>query len=230
MKKLFVLLSLFMGGNLLAQQGHIEITPVYNGFRDVITYDARNNKISDIEQEFLNGRWQNIGINKTTYDEHNNALSSISQYGWQCFFTYDKRNNRTGFRRQYKHDSGYVNVEQYFYTYDTSNTKTSELLQTWDGKQWVNKSKQTFSHTLRLEETWDGKEWVNSRQTIYTYDDRGNAKCTLAQNWNGKEWVNSERWLYTFDANNKQTSYTDQVWNGTEWGPWQPMRDGIPRK
>jgi hypothetical protein len=230
MKKLLVLLCLLIGGNLFAQQGRTEITHVYNGFRNVITYDARNDKVSDIEQEFLNNEWRNIGINKATYNDHHKVLSSISQYGWQCFFTYDKRNNMSCFLRQYKQDSAYVNVEQYFYTYDTNNKRASELLQTWNGTEWVNKSLQFFKYDVHLTQTWDGKQWANSRQIKYTYDDRGNNTSQLAQTWNGKEWVNSERWTYIFDASNNQTSYTDEVWTGTEWGPWQPMRDGVPGK
>jgi len=121
-------------------------------------------------------------------------------------------------------------VEQYFYTYDTNNKRASELLQTWNGTEWVNKSQQFFKDDVHLAQTWDGEQWVNSRQIKYTYDDRGNNTSQLAQNWNGKEWVNSERWTYVFDADNNQTSYTDEVWNGTQWGPWQPMRDGVPGK
>ncbi len=42
--------------SLLAQQGRIDTTAPHNGFRNVMTYDAHDNKVSDIEQELLNGK------------------------------------------------------------------------------------------------------------------------------------------------------------------------------
>jgi len=210
---------------LFAQGARTEITTPFNGFRHVITYDAHNNQTSDTEQEFLNNHWQSIGINRTTYDDRNNILSSLSQYGWQCFYTYDKRNNRTSMVRQYKQDTGYVNVERYYYTYDTNNKKTSERQQEWKGQQWVNMTQIFYSHEMKLSEMWDGKEWVNSTKDTFTYDDRGNTICQLEQYWDGKQWVNSQRWLYTFDLDNKQGSYTNEVWRNNNWGPWEPIAD-----
>lgn len=108
MKKLLVVpLSCFAFaiGNISAQVGHTDTTAPYNGFRNVITYDARNNKISDIEQEFIGNAWHSFGINKATYNEHSNILNSISQYGWKNFFTYDSRNNMTSRMTQYWRDS-----------------------------------------------------------------------------------------------------------------------------
>jgi len=230
-KLLIILLCCFpFSLTLSAQHGHTEITPVYNGFRDVITYDEQNNKISDIEQEFTNNAWHNIGINKAAYDTHNNVISSVSQYGWQCFFSYDTHNNLTCWIRQYKHDSAYANYEQYFYTYDTGKTKKSEILQTWNGKEWVNKSKKMFSHDSNLEQVWSGKEWVNSSHTLYTYNIKGNKTCVLLQYWMDSVWVNRERWLTTYDANNKEASYTDQIWEDKCWVPWQAMKDGVPNR
>jgi hypothetical protein len=229
MKKLLVLLQCYFilaWGSASAQ--HTEITAVYNGFRDVITYDARNNKISDVEQEQIGNIWKDIGSNKTIYDEHNNVLSAVSQYGWQNFFTYDARNNRTSMLRQYKQDSGYVNYDQYFYTYDSANKKTGEVLQKWDGEQWVNNSQSFFGHERFLQQNWNGKEWINASQRIYTYDARGNKICELYQNWKDDKWVNIERWSYTYNDQNTQLTYVDEIWDGTSWGPWQPMRDGIP--
>jgi len=220
---------LLSGGAAFAQQEHTEITPVYNGFRHVITYDERNNKICDIEQEFLNNKWTTIETEKTAYNAANKVTWFISPI-WQNFFTYDARNNLLSFTRQYKYDSVYVNTERYFYTYDSNNTKTREIIQRWTNGEWVNKSRTTISPALQISQVWDSTQWINSVQQTLTHDARGNIICQLSQRWDGKQWENVERWTYTFDANNKQLTYVDEIWDGKKWGPWQPMRDPVPVK
>lgn len=218
---------ILLGGSVLAQQEHTEITPVYNGYRHVITYDARNNKLSDIEQEIWNDKWIDIETDKATYNAANKVTWSISQV-WQNFFTYDSLNNLKSFTKQYRYDSVYVNTERHFYTYSSKNEKTSEIIQEWSNDQWVNKSRSKISHEELLNQNWDGKQWVNSDRRTYAYDTRGNVLCQLSQRWDGKQWINVERWTYTFDDSNKQQSYIDEVWDGSEWGPWQPVRDPMP--
>ena len=63
---------------------------------------------------------------------------------------------------------------------------------------------------------WDGSEWVNDYRHTYTYDTNNNETEFLREDWDGSEWVNNFRNIYTFDTNNNETESINQDWDGSE--------------
>jgi hypothetical protein len=47
---------------------------------------------------------------------------------------------------------------------------------------------------------WDGSNWVNGGKATYTYDGNNNLIEDLWQYWDGFNWVNSEKVTYTYDG------------------------------
>jgi len=113
---------------------------------------------------------------------------------------------------------------QYKYIFNYKNLMTSKLYQTWDGSNWVNKWRDTYTYdsngnnTSTLQETWDNNQWVNSWHIISTYDSNGNYTSYLFETWKSSQWVGSLRVIhFTFDSEGNMTSYILEEWDGSNW-------------
>jgi hypothetical protein len=100
---------------------------------------------------------------------------------------------------------------------------TEELWQEWDGSNWVNYSKDTYTYDGNnnmiewLWQNWDGSYWVNNRKYTYTYDGNNNMIERLGQNWDSSYWVNREKYTFTYDGNNNMIELLRQTWDGSNW-------------
>ncbi len=98
-----------------------------------------------------------------------------------------------------------------------------ELYQIWDGSNWVNIRKYTYTYdgnnmieSLRLQ--WDGgSNWVNDSKTTYIYDGNNNMIERLWQFWDGFNWLNYWKYTYTYDVNNNLIEELKQTWDGYNW-------------
>ncbi len=99
---------------------------------------------------------------------------------------------------------------------------TEELYQQWDGSNWVNNWKQSYTYDVnnneieQLRQEWDGSNWVNDRIWSYTYD--GNNRIeSVVQRWDGSNWVNDFKSIYTYDGNNNRIEELEQWWDDSNW-------------
>jgi len=98
-----------------------------------------------------------------------------------------------------------------------------ELYQNWDGYNWVNSEKTTYTYDVNnnkielLWQTWDGSNWINSGKSTYTYDGNINLLEELWQSWDGLNWVISWKKTYTYDGNNNLIEQLGQTWDGSNW-------------
>jgi hypothetical protein len=97
-----------------------------------------------------------------------------------------------------------------------------QLWQDWDGYNWVNDFKHTFTYDVNnnwiewLWQDWDGSNWENVRKLTYAYDVNNNEIEFLRQDWDGYNWENIRKHTYTFDGNNRIESLW-QLWDGSTW-------------
>ena len=88
-------------------------------------------------------------------------------------------------------DNGFLLIEQ--------------LNHRWDGSNWVNDWKNTYTYdgnnnkTEELYQRWDGSNLANWRKNTYTYDGNNNKTEELSQYWRGSAWVNGSKTSYTYD-------------------------------
>jgi hypothetical protein len=89
-------------------------------------------------------------------------------------------------------------------TFNLSNWLTLILVQIWDGAQWADDTRDSYTHdtegrpTEMLRELWNGAAWTNDLRQVNTYDTGGNLTENLEQAWLGDHWENSRTVRYTF--------------------------------
>ena len=114
-------------------------------------------------------------------------------------------------------------IRKHKYGFDSNGKMTSELLDEWDGTNWVNFMRWTFAYdsneniTSDFAEYWDGTNWVNNSRYTYTYDTNGNTTSDMYEYWYHDNWEKNWKVTYTYDSNGKMTSYLREDWDGTNW-------------
>jgi hypothetical protein len=98
-----------------------------------------------------------------------------------------------------------------------------ELEEDWDGINWVNDYKNTYTYDgnnnliEKLRQSWDGINWINFLKYTYTYNGNNNVIEKLGQSWEDTNWVNGYKAIYTYDANNNLIEVLSQYWDVTKW-------------
>jgi hypothetical protein len=202
----------------------------YQRMVDVV-YDASNNLISFVSENFNGAVWvKNINY-VNTYDVNNNVLTSLAQSwsgsawenNYQDIYTYDAYNNMTQDLSQNWSGTAWVNSNQNLYTYDADNNEIENISQNWSGTAWTNTSLYSYTYNaqsyLTSEEdlAWTGSAWINSTRSDYTYDANNNVTSILNGSWNGISWSQTGVITLTYDGSNHKTTELDQSWNGSAW-------------
>ena len=196
-----------------------------------IGYDANNNLVSYVSENFNGAVWVKSNKYTDTYDINNNKITSLTQsWGgtawvndYQDVYTYDAFNNMTQDLSQNWNGTAWVNNYQYIYTYDASYNEIEALSQSWNGTAWINTSLYTYTYNTQnyiiSEEdmTWTGSVWFNSSRSDYYYDVNNNVTSILYADWNGISYSKTGVITYTYDAGNYRTTELYQNWDGTTW-------------
>lgn len=196
-----------------------------------IIYDANNNQIGNLIQNWNGSTWVNYQQYAFSYDANNNLTSNLRQSwninSWEnsslSTFTYNANNNQTNVLQQIWNGSVWVNGTQYIFNYDANNNKMGQLSQNWNGSVWENTYQYTFTYdsnnnqTSELKQSWNGSTWTNTNLYTDTYTNN-NLTTVLSQSWNGSNWENTNQFIITFDTNNNRTGSLQQTWNGNNWG------------
>ncbi len=202
-----------------------------NNNQHAYTYDANNNRTSELWQIYYNwdgGSLGNFTYNTYTYDANNN-LTIEKWYSWAgsdwgtnpttITRTYDANNNKIS---EYW-EGGYATTMRTYFTYDASNNNTNITEQINSGGIWVNYMQSSFTFDANnnqissIEKNGNGSDWVNSRKDTLTYDANNNQLSVLSQTWNGSTWVNSSLGTSTYDSYNNRIGDLFQNWTGSAW-------------
>jgi hypothetical protein len=191
------------------------------------TFDANNNRLSNLTETWDNGSWVNGDKYIWTYTPEGFEETYIRQ-AWQ---------------------NGWKNQNGEVKTYDASGNLLTSIQQNWVNNAWENATRTTnyFTPTnLKSNEykaLWINNAWVDDTRYKYTYTNFGKEEQVLFQQNNGaglentkrttnlynannklyerleevfvlnSTWLNSKRISYTFDVQGNIASYTWENWN-----------------
>ncbi|MBN3034837.1 MAG: T9SS type A sorting domain-containing protein [Bacteroidales bacterium] len=188
--------------------------------RIVNTYDAAGRLTERLNQNWINGSWENYQRELYVYDEHDNLTITLFQtwQGGNWFSNSGSRNN---------------------YVYDASNHITEMIQQWWDSNtsSWININKYIYSYDVngylieRVYQGWDSclLSWYSVTKQIFTVNASGMAEEVITMNWdNGiSNWINYSKliniiyheWTGDFNTSDHE-SYTALLWNSGIWENW----------
>jgi hypothetical protein len=205
-----------------------------NAWRISNTYDASNDMLSELYEEWSNGQWVILFRHICTYDANGNMLSYLTEtwtnsqwVNWQRYtYTYDANGNTLSELQEDWENGQWVNWFRSTYTYDASGNPLSYLNEYWENGQWVNNFRKTFTYDANgnmlteFEEVCQYDQWVNCYRSTYTYDANGNPLSNLHEYWENGQWVNNWRTTYAYDVNGNQLSQMTERWR---YGVWWPV-------
>jgi hypothetical protein len=135
------------------------------------------------------------GILWKWYDEMSNSWMNE----WRESFSYGGGNPASCLGEYW--DQSWIPDLYETFTFDASGSILSEIEQYWNGNEWVNDLRYTYTydrllHTYMLGETWTGNGWENEEQETVTLLPDGLPDFILGEIWGAGGWQNG--WLYTF--------------------------------
>jgi hypothetical protein len=98
-----------------------------------------------------------------------------------------------------------------------------ELWQSWDGSNWVNDFRETYTYDGNsnlietIEQDWDGANWINEWKGTYTYDINNNMIELIEQSGEGNNWSNVLKTTWIYDDNKNMTEMMLYDWTGSNW-------------
>jgi hypothetical protein len=198
--------------------------------RTTYTYESHNLQASETMQKW-DGAWIDSTKLLTSYDGIGRSLISTMQEwrdtGWQnmekATYTYDDIEMTIEVVWQnWRNNSGWDWVD----TLRTTSVLTDGLLsatttEKWDGLQWVDVQKITYSYdannmlTQILGQTWSGA-WVNHDRTTMSYNAFDQDTVDQAQTWTGS-WANSTRTQHSYDGQGDPILNVRWTWGGAAY-------------
>jgi hypothetical protein len=128
------------------------------------SYDNQNNLDTSLIQNWNTqiSEWENAGLSVYSYDLYNNLIEEITMQwngsDWdnsQRFtYTYDGNHNKSQYLVEHWQNGSWTNYLKVEYTYGTALNKSNnvqanlieETKQQWNGAEWINVQKQTYSY------------------------------------------------------------------------------------
>jgi hypothetical protein len=185
--------------------------------RTVYTYDDQGRETQVLNQNWLNGGWEN---------------------NWRDIYTFDMNDNREVSLYQVWQGGSWVTQSgtKHVYTYNVNNQITEEIVQNWsmNVNNWQNWDRYIYAYDANgylfehIIQWWnDGNQvWNSMAKAIFTMDGIGVVIEMVQQSWDNPNsvWVNSHKyvdivwhvWNGYFDESEVE-SYTDLSWNSGIW-------------
>ena len=198
------------------------------------TFDTSNNIITTTLQYYVSGSWVDSILLTYTYDANNNVIDWLVQQWntgtstWVNYkktdYTYDAHNNYLTLDHSVWNTtaSAWVAAKWYTNTYNTSNQMVSSLGQLWDTatSSFVNYSYDTFAYdgsgnqVSDILQTWTGIGWINMAQDLRTFDATGAVltDTTFSSLGSSHQWVYSKLAVDSNDASGNQLNSVLSTW------------------
>ena len=192
------------------------------------TYDTNGNKTSEIWSSYFLGQWSDYFRITNTYDSNGNMIIMLEEFMiedrwvkiWGNIYFYDRDGNM--YSKLTEGVVGDINLGsrmeilyRSLYSYDMKGNVTSILWEEWNGTQWVNPDRVSYTYNaagnLVSVINEDLMKWT------YTYDTNNGLIIELIEKWNDDHWTNSSRKLYTNDFEGNCTNGQKEKWWQDEW-------------
>ena len=91
--------------------------------------------------------------------------------------------------------------EVIYYEYDFTGNVLEMLLQDFDGQEWVDVARASYSYQNDMIsevviQYWEEGNWVNVEKAVYNFN--GDTSTILYWDWNGNNWTSRELYTYTY--------------------------------
>lgn len=115
-------------------------------------------------------------------------------------------------------DGAWQPFEMMSYDYDFSGNVLEMLVQDFDGEEWLDMAKASYSYENDLVseciiQYYEDGNWLNVEKAVYNYN--GDVSTILYWDWNGTNWSSSE--LYTYTQGNGTIELLIQYMQGGAW-------------
>ena len=115
-------------------------------------------------------------------------------------------------------DGAWQEYEMLSYQYDFDGNVLEQLVQDFDGEEWIDMARGTYSYDNGLIseliiQYWEDDDWVNVEKAVYNFN--GDNWTILYWNWNGTTWSSYE--LYTFNKSAESIELLIQYMQGGAW-------------
>lgn len=160
------------------------------------TFDANNNRLTNLTETWDNGSWIN---------------------GDKFVMTYTPQGFEESYTRQLW-QNGWKNQNGEIKTFDANGNVITRIARTWVNNAWVNDSRNTYTYDTDnrqltdLKELWTNNAWVEDSKTTNTYNGLGKITEVVLQENGGAGLENKKRTTSLYNANNKLYQRTDEVW------------------
>lgn len=104
-------------------------------------------------------------------------------------------------------------------TFDAQGNRIENVLQTWDGTQYVNDLRQTSTFAADNLSTvyhyfnWNGTEWQPYSRSTTTYNAQGRIIALTSEQYVAGTWVNDSRTVYSYTGSGLLEIDQYQLWN-----------------
>ena len=199
------------------------------------TYDANNNKLSELIRYWNGNQLKNYKLATYTYNENNyndtivNQTWNNDENNWENYdlriYKYDDHGNITNGLRQTWVNNEWINYRGTAYIYNANDKLLSLTLLLWEYDAWINDRQYIYTYDpinnmlSKSELLWDktNNKWIKWEQFLYTYNE---ANCLLSSTWqegSGEKWINTGREVYEYDSSNNKISALGQWWKNNTW-------------
>ncbi len=148
----------------------------------------------------------NLSYNGSTYNPNDSTVLAYS--GTRG--AYDAMLNEWDFDSEtgYMYSGSYKLEERITKTYNGQGKLQTSLIESYDGSNWGNSYKRTYTYTGAdltgvVEEEWSGSAWVNAYKTTYGYDANHNFVTGTDESWISGAWVIIYRTTRTYNGSNE---------------------------
>jgi len=198
---------------------------------DTMTYDARQNELTDLGKDWQNDQWTNSWRSTCTYDAKGDLLTVYGE-DWQNgqwstseldTYTYNASGNFLTDLFEVWENGQLTNSQSDTITYDASGNPLTDLRRDSLNGQWTNSEFDTMTydasgHELTdLSEDWLNGQWTNSELVTYTYDTGGHELTGSDEEWQNDQWTNSSFDTMTYDATGHELTHLEELWQNAQW-------------
>lgn len=202
--------------------------------------DLRKNTTEQIFKQYGLVRESNIVPQQANYYESDGTQHRTTYYYDESELTLTEEITETYW-------DSWQNESRFAYEYDFYGNVYEMLGQEWDGSNWENVVRVSYSYdgdviSEDIYQYYMEGQWVNVIKEVYNYN--GDVWTVLVWEWNGTTWTssvlntytrenntiehvmqymeggawqNDEKYIYTLDFDENVTEMLFQEWTGTEW-------------
>ena len=191
-------------------------------------YDL-NNKLEEATLDRWQGSagWVSRDYYANKYSDVSGNLIEVSGHEYKIIISYDAEGRVTEYVEQKRSllNPVFTNDIRTTYEYLTGFNYKAQVIEKWDGSNWVPQSREEYSYngagllTETLMLSWNGSSWTEYQKLADSYDANGNRILRIRQQWLNSSFTDTRREQWTYNVSSQPLTYNLTTWNvgATAW-------------